>query len=190
MIVRPVIRVLFVEPEVAPVRAVRRYVRPLGVIILGFIYPFPVHPFIERTAMVEHTVQYDLHSPPVKFFHQPYEELVAGFQVPAVGRALLVLARFGVIGHAFGQDLSSVFQYHSVVRVDIIIILDIIFMVRRRYEQRVEVQHLDSELLQIIQLIHDPFQVSPIKFPYPHRIRVLVPVRDLPAVASDIEIFI
>ena len=71
----------------------------------------------------------------------------------------------------------SVIHYDlSVMRINIIIVLYIILMVRRRHEQRIKVNHLDSKILQIVQLIYDSLQISAIKILHVTYIRQLIPV--------------
>ena len=40
-----------------------------------------VHPFIKRTAVIEHAVQNDLHASGVRLFDHPGKKLVAGLQI-------------------------------------------------------------------------------------------------------------
>ena len=85
----------------------------------------------------------------------------------------------------------SVIHYDlSVMRINIIIVLYIILMVRRRHEQRIKVNHLDSKILQIVQLIHDSLQISAIKVPDIHGCRSLTPILNFFTWSSDINIFI
>ena len=74
--------------------------------------------------------------------------------------------------------------------VDIIIILDIVLVVGRGYEQRIEVDHLHSQLLQVIQLLHDTRQISAVEFCHAEVLRVLPPVRHLAAIGLDIIILV
>ena len=73
--------------------------------------------------------------------------------------------------------------------IDIVIILYIIFMVGRRYKQRIEVDHVYPQILQVIHLIQNSLQISPVKIPHVHLGRIPVPVINLFRFVTDIMVF-
>ena len=50
------------------------------------------------------------------------------------------------------------------MRIDIIIVLNIVFVIRWRYKKRVEIDDLHTELLKIIELIQHALQIAAVKF--------------------------
>ena len=139
--------------------------------------------------MVENSVEDHPHPAPVHFFHKTGKKLVARLQVPDIPGPFLIFARVDIVLRAFRQRLASVFHDPAVMRINIIIILYVIFVIGRRYKERIEINHLDAEILQIVQLIHDTLQVASIKVPDIHRRRELIPVLYLRGRRPDIEIF-
>ena len=117
------------EVEEIMIRAVFTDKCPLRIIRLVLIDPLPVHPFIEGTAVVKYTVKDNPHASLMHLFHQTRKELIAGLQIANVPGPLLVFCRMDIILSSLRQSLSSVLYDLSVVRINIVIILNIIFMV-------------------------------------------------------------
>ena len=115
--------------------------------------------------MIEHPVQDHPHPPPVHLFNQTDEQTVAGFQIADITHTLLVFRRTDIILRAIRQNLAAIRRDHTVMRIDIIIILNIVLMVGRRYEKRIKINHINPQILQIIKLIHYPLQITAIEIP-------------------------
>ena len=88
-----------------------------------------IHPPVERAAVVEHAVQD--HSDPahVRLAHQLREQPVTRLEVGRIGHPRFVFGRFAVIQLAFGEDLAVIVHYFAKVRVNMVIILCIVFVV-------------------------------------------------------------
>ena len=65
----------------------------------------------------------------MKLLHQAYKQLIAGLKIPPVCSPLLVLGSLAVIRHALRQDLSTILYDHPQMRVNIIIILNVVLVV-------------------------------------------------------------
>ena len=76
------------------------------------------------------------------------------------------------------------------MRANIVVILYVIFMVGRRNEQRVKINHVNTQILQVIHLIQHSLQIPTVKLPHPHGSRVLVPVLHFYGIITDITVFI
>ena len=139
--------------------------------------------------MIEDSVKDHSHPALMHLFYKTGEKLIARLQVPDVSGPFLIFARMDIIPGAFRQRLAPVRHDPAIMRIDIIIILYIIFMIGRRYKEGIEIDHLNAEILQIIQLIHDTLQVPSIKVTDIHRRRKLIPVLYLRSRRSDIDIF-
>ena len=79
--------------------------------------------------MIEHAVQNDLHSHPVGFPHEGGKEPVARFQILPVRRTDDIFRGPLIVYGAAGKHLSPVVYDQRQMRVDMFIILRIIFMV-------------------------------------------------------------
>ena len=121
--------------------------------------------------------------------HQPGKQLVAGFQIPDISCTFLISGRVYIILRSFGKKFSSVRNDPAIMRINIIIILSIIFMIRGGDKERIKINHLYPQILQIIQLIHNSLKISAVKIPDIQSSRRPVPVLYLCAGRSDIYIF-
>ena len=73
--------------------------------------------------------------------------------------------------------------------INIIIVLRIIFMIWRRYKNRIQIQNFHAKILQIVQFIHDTLQIAAIKLTHAHRCRHFIPVTHLRHMLINICIF-
>ena len=173
-IIRPV--VLVVEFKKLPVRAVCGNIGALFVVAVAFVKPFSVQPFVKGAAVVEHAIQEDAHPSLVNFLHKMNEKFVAGFQVLLTDYALHVFGRFGIVQLPRRKNLSAVIFNHCKMGIDVIIILGIVLVVRGRYENRVHVNDLNSQILQVVQFIQNSLQVAAVKAADIHRLGIFVPI--------------
>ncbi len=123
--------VLIVKFEKTPVWAVRRNVGTFFVVFVTLIKPLAIQPFIKRSAVVKYTVQHYPDPPLVHLFHKTGKKFIAGFQILFMNYPLNVFAGLLVILLPFLENLSAVLTDHRKVRINIIIILTVIFVVGR-----------------------------------------------------------
>ena len=95
LIVRPCM--LIVEFKEAVIRAVRIHIRTLFIPRLILIDPFPVQPLVKGSAVVEDTVENDLHPPSVDLPTERRKKLVGGFQICGICHTFNILCRMSVI---------------------------------------------------------------------------------------------
>ena len=74
--------------------------------------------------------------------------------------------------------------------INIIIVLNIIFMVGGGDKQRIEINHLYTQVLEIIHFIQHSLQIPAVEFPYIHLGRISVPVLHTVHMLPDIGIFV
>ena len=79
---------------------------------------------------------------------------------------------------------------HTHMRVDIVIILNIIFMIRGRHKQRIKIDHVHAQILQIVHLVEHTLQIAAVKLPHAHGCRIFVPVFHLHGLIPDVLVFI
>ena len=160
-VVRPVSWPCFitvvVKLEKAVVRAVLGKICSRLIISGTLVNLLLIQPFIKGTAVVKHTIQDHLHSPSVDLLNQLRKQGVAGFQIFSGCRTGHIPLRLSVVRSIFIHQLSSVFDNPAKMRINVLIILAVILMVRRRYKNRVQINSLHSQALYIIQLVPDTF---------------------------------
>ena len=113
--------------------------------------------------MVEYSVQNDTHPAPVYFLTEVREPFIAGFKIFRMRRAAYVERSLRVITDPGIQDLPLIPWYDSQVWIDVFIILRVVFMPRRRNKYRVEIDHLDTKRLQIVQLLPNTYKIPAIQ---------------------------
>ena len=128
-IVRPLM--LIMELEKRTVRAVRRDISPGRVARLMLVDLFPVHPLVKGAAVIKHAVQNDPHPAFVHLLHQLNEQLIARCEILRICHTANVTGRILILPFPAFQQASLIPDNLSIMRVDKIIILDIIFMIRR-----------------------------------------------------------
>ena len=87
------------------------------------------------------------------------------------------------------QKFSFVLHNTPEMGIHIVIILNIIFVVGGRDKDRIQIENLHAQILQIIQLIHHPLEIAAVKTPHVHGIRKLLPVFHPDALIPDVKIF-
>ena len=181
--------VLIVEFKEAPIRTVRRNICSFLIILRCLIQPLPIQPFIKGTAVIKHTVQNNFHTPAVNLFHKSGKKSIAGLQILFVHHPLNIFAGMEIIIVSLRKTFSAVLHNHAIVRIYIVVILNIIFMIGRRYKDWIQIQNIHTQLLQIIQLIPYSLNISSIKCAHIHTIRTFIPIRHLMYAFVNINIF-
>ena len=177
------------ERKVFMVRTFPVHIGSLLIPLLVLIDPFPVHPFIERAAMIEYAVQYHFHSPPVSLCHHLRKQFIAGLQIYLIGHTVNVSGGVPIL-LSMPEQFSLIRHNLSDMRIYIIVILNIIFMIGRRYKQRIKINHIYPKILQIIHLIQHALQIPAIKFTHTHGCRIFVPILHFYCVIANIMVFI
>ena len=105
--------------------------------------------------MVEHTVQDDLHPALMNLGDEIREESIARLEVVGIGHALDVTVGVTVVMVALVEEAVVVMKDYAVVGIHVVIVLNVVFVIGRRNEDGVQVQDLNTELLQIVKLLQD-----------------------------------
>ena len=119
-----------------------------------------VQPSVERTAVVKYAVQDHADASHMRFPHEIGEQSVAGLEIGGVRHSGPVFAGLRIVFGAERKDLLRIVHYFAKMRVNVAVILRVIFVVGWRYEDGIEVDPVNAELLQVIQLVHDALQVA------------------------------
>ena len=188
-IIRPRFLSFIKKMKEISVRALRTDISTFFVFRLRFINSFSVHPLIERAAVIEYSVKDHPHAPCVHLLHQFCKQAVACLQIPNVPCPILIFCRSGIVLFSFWKNLSSVVCNHAVMRVDVVIILNIILVIRRGNKQWIEIDDFNSKLFQIVQFIQNSLQISSMKSADIHCRRKFIPVFDFTDRLSDINVF-
>ncbi len=187
-VVGPLITVI--KMKIILIRTVSRNIGSFFVSGSVFIDPSPVHPLIKRTAMIKNAVQNHFDPASMRLLHQFCKKGITGVKVFPVRYPVDVSCRLTVFRSAVLQQFSPIVYDLSQMGINIIIILYIIFMIRRRNKKRIKINHVYSQIFQIVQFIHYPLQISAVKTAHIHLLRIGIPVLHMYAVAADILILV
>ena len=99
--------------------------------------------------------QDNLHAAAVDLLHQRGKILVACLQIFLLRDAADIPRRLFIVLLALRQTFPLVPADHAEMRIDIVIVLDIVFMIGRRYKNRVQIDNLYTQILQVVQLFPD-----------------------------------
>ena len=173
-IVRP--SVLIIELEVLMIRAVLIHISPLFIAFRILVDSLTIQPLVKGTTMVKYPIQYHANASFMSFLHYFCKKCITCFQILQIGHSVDITGGILVFILPVLQQFSLIVNDLTKMGIDIIIILNIIFMVRGRYKKRVKIDDLNPKILQIIHFIQNTLQVSAIELPHTHGCRVLIPV--------------
>ena len=74
--------------------------------------------------------------------------------------------------------------------IDVVVVLNVVLVIRGRYEKGIEVDDLDSQALQVVELFRNPFQVAPVEVADVKSRRKLIPVLDLVGIGIDVMVLV
>ena len=187
-IVRPA--VLVIEIKVIPIWTVCRNIRSLWISLLVLIDPLSVHPFVKRSTMVKHTIQDYFHASLMDFLHKLCKQFITCLQIPLIGHTLNKFPGMGILAVPLIQKaIIHILHDLAVMGIHILIILNIVLVITWRNKNRVQINNIHSQILQIIQFIHNSLQVTAIKLPHPHYCRNFSPVSYPGSHIANIKIF-
>ena len=152
-IIRPT--VLVMKQKIIMIGTTLRNISAFFIAFCIFIDAFSVHPFVERTTMIKYTVQNYLNPSFVGFLHHLCKKRIGGFQICFSRYPPDILRSKTIFFLSVRKKLSPVVHNLSNVRVYIIIILYVILMIRGRNKQRIKIENLDSQILQVIHFIQN-----------------------------------
>ena len=182
--------VILIELKKRMVRAVLRDVRPSFIVAGHLVKQFSVQPFVKGTAVIKHAVQDDLHPPAVNLSHKPCKKCVTGLQILLCRASYHILGRLAVIGGPALQRLSAVLHNHAVMRINMVIILAVILVIGWRHENRVEIDDIHTQILNIIQLIPYALQVTAVEAAHVHLTGIFAPIRHMHDILVYIKILV
>ena len=123
--------IFIVELEKIAIRAVLRDICPLRIAARVLVQKFRIQPFIERTTMVEHTVHQHPDSPLVCFLNQAGKKGITRLQVLLIRRPRHIFMCAVIVRIFRTHQPVCVLQNHSIMRIDMVVVLTVILMVRR-----------------------------------------------------------
>ena len=131
LIVRPFV---FFKLKKCMIRTLFTHKSPLCIAFCILINTLSVQPFIKGPTVVKHTVQNHLHAALMRFFYYFYKKFIAGFQVLFVSNTMNIFRRLTIFQFAFFQHITAILHNAPNMWVNVIIILDIVFMVGWRHK--------------------------------------------------------
>ena len=103
------------------------------------------------SRMVENTIDHHLDPALVRFFDQLKEQLVRRGPLPSRG-----IGRFAAVA----DDLEITLRIGPEVRINVVEGVAVVFVLRATVKNRVEFERGDAELLQIVEFVDHPLQVT------------------------------
>ena len=193
VVVRPGLVTVIAERKIIVVRAVLALVRTRGIsigLILIVIEAGTVHPLVEGAAVVEDAVDDDTHAAGMAGLDELDEELVAGLEVFTARGADRVAGRAGVVVLPVLDEGATVLHDLSDMRIDVVVVLRVVLVVRRRHEKRVEVDDADAEALDIVQLRAHAGEVTAVKSVHVKGLDRGVPVLNTTRCPAEVDVFV
>ena len=157
---------------------------------LAQINPLMIHPFVEGAAVIEYAVQNDAHAAAVQFPAQDRKQFITLFQVFHTGNPADIFRRVTVVLFPGLHNMVHIIGNDAEMRINMLVILAVVFVAGRRNKNRVEVQDLDPQILQVIQLIQDALEIAAVEAADIGVCRNGVPVGDMLGMADSIVILI
>ena len=154
------------------------------------VYSLSVKPFVERTAVIEHPVYNYAHSACVNFLYEVGKIFVALFEVDFRSYALYIFGRVAVVVFPVLHTVVHIFLDNREVRVDMVVILSIVFMVGGRNEQRIEINSLYAQILQIVEFFSDPLQIAAVETADVEFVGIFIPLGYALRVPARVVIFV
>ena len=112
----------------------------------------------------------------MNFFHETGKKCIAGCQVLRVSTAHLISGRMIIVHRVCCLRLTAIFDDHAIMRIDVVIILTVVLVIGRRDKQRIEIDHFNSQILQIIQLVPHALKITAVEAAHIHGRRIGAPV--------------
>ena len=94
---------------------------------------------MKGTAVIEYTVNNYPHSSLVTSSHKISKKGITGFQILPVGTSNAIPCRISVFRIPLLQKLSAVLHNHPQMRIDMIVVLRIVFMIGGRDKQGIKI---------------------------------------------------
>ena len=145
--------VIVMKLEIIMIFAVLRDIGAFFVSFRMFVDPLSIHPFIKGATVIEYSVQNNLHASSVRFFHYFRKKSIACLQIILIGYSVYISCGKTVLMLIVSKQLSFVMNDPAEMRINIVIILNIILMIGRRDKQRIKIYDIHTKILQIIHLI-------------------------------------
>ena len=94
-----------------------------------------------------------------------------------------------IVHRVYCHRLTAIFDDHAIMRIDVVIILTVVLLwIGRRDKQRVEIDHLNSQILQVIQLVPHALKITAVEAAHIHGRRIGAPVSYLMYRTPNIDI--
>ena len=179
---------LIIKLKKRVIRTVLRHIRARLIALSGLVNPLAVQPLVKRTTVVENAVQNHLHAALVRLLHQVDKQFIARLQVRLVRHTVNIPRCPHIVLVARPEQIAFVGDNLSEMRINIVIILNIILMVRWRNKHRIQINDLHTEILQIIHLVNDALQIAAVEIADIHLLREAVPVIHLVDLLTDVAV--
>ena len=101
---------------------------------------------MEGAAVVKDAVQENAKTEAMCLFRKCREKTIGRLEILRVRAPLLVARRIEVVARLRREQFSAVFRNDGEMRVDVLVILGIVLVIRGRDKERIEIDHFDAEV--------------------------------------------
>ena len=140
--------------------------------------------------MVKDAIQEDAETKAMRFLREGRKEAVGSREILRVRAPLLIARRIQVVRGIRREHLAAVLRNNGEVRVDVLIILGVVLVIRGRDKERIKVDDLDAEIFQIGKLFPHPVQVAAVKITDIEGRGLLIPIFDVLHRQADVDVLI
>ena len=121
-------------------------------------------------------------------FYKFCKKGITGVKILSVSRTDYITLCLFIVLCILIHQRTAVFYDLSKVRINMFVVLAVIFMVGRGYKYWIQVDNLYSKALNIVQLVPHTLKITAVKAAYIHSRRISAPVIDLIHWSSNINI--
>ena len=140
--------------------------------------------------MIENAVYDDPHSARVNFLYELGKVRVAFFEVFMRGYPLYISGRIAVVMLPELHAVVQIILDYRDMRVDMVVVLCVVFMVGGRNEQRVEINCLDAQILQVVELCLNALQIAAVEAADVELVGQFIPFHNPLGVSARVIIFV
>ena len=122
-----------------------------------------IHPLVEGAAVVKDAVKDDAHTAGVELLAEGGEKNIGPLQILHGGYAADILRGGGIVFIRSVHDMILIIGDNAEMGIDMLVILTVIFMTGGGDKNRIQVENLDTEILEIIELVDDPLDIAAVE---------------------------
>ena len=126
----------------------------------------------------------------MRFLDNLRKQLIGSIQILLIGNTVDIFRRIAVFHLTGLQKITLLIYDLANMRINVIVVLYVIFIIGRRYEKRIEINNIHAQILQVVHFLQNTCQITAVKFTHAHNSRIFIPVCHTVYMLSDIGILV